>query len=99
MATTRALIAIWGEQNIQEQLDNVSINKAIYEKISAAMRAKGFDFDYKQCRTEIKNLTAKYRKVKNRVPCRLIRYISGTERLKTTIMKQGIIDSRLFILN
>ena len=91
---TRALIAI-----IQGQLDNVSRNKAIYEKISAAMRAKGFDFDYKQCQTKIKNLSVKYRKVKNRVPCRLIRYISGTERLKTTIMKQGIVDNRLFILN
>ena len=88
-----------GEQNIQEQLDNVSRNKAIYEKITAAVRAKGFDFDYKQCRTKIKNLTVKYCKVKNRVPCRLIRYITGTKRLTTTIMKQGIIDSRLFILN
>ena len=62
---TRALIAILGEENTQEHLDNVSRNKAIYEKIAAAMRAKGFNFDYKQCRTKIKNLTAKYRKVKN----------------------------------
>ena len=78
---------MWGEQNIQEQLDNISRNKAIYEKISAAMRAKGFDFDYKQCRTKVKNLTTKYRKVKNRVLCCLIRYITGTKRLKITITK------------
>ena len=96
---TWVLIAIWEEQNIQEQLDNVSRNKAIYEKVSTAMRAKGFDFDYKQCRIKVKNLTAKYCKVKNRVVCHLIRYITGTETLKTTITKQGIIDSRLFILN
>ena len=43
---TRVLITIWEEQNIQEQLDNVSRNKTIYERISAAMREKGFDFDY-----------------------------------------------------
>ena len=88
-----------GEQNIQEQLDNVSRNKAIYEKISAAIRAKGFDLDYKQCWIKIKNLSAKYRKVKNKVSCHLIRYITGTKRLKISIMKQGIIDSHLFILN
>ena len=40
---TKALISIWGEQNIQEQLDGVSRNKSIYEKIAAAMRAKGTD--------------------------------------------------------
>ena len=62
---TKALISIWGEQNIQEQLDGVSRNKSIYEKIAAAMRAKGHRFDYKQCRTKLKNLTAKYRKVKH----------------------------------
>ena len=62
---TKALISIWGEQNIQEQLDGVSRNKSIYEKIAAAMRAKGHRFDYKQCQTKVKKLTAKYRKVKH----------------------------------
>ena len=51
---TRVLITVWREQNIQKQLDNVSRNEGIYEKISAAMRAKGFAFDYKQCRTKVK---------------------------------------------
>ena len=51
------------------------------------MRAKYFDFEYKQYQTKVKNLTAKYSKVKNRVPCRLIRYITSTEKLKTTITK------------
>ena len=63
---TRALIAIWGEENIKEQLDNVSRNRTIYEKIAASLRAKGFAFDYNQCRTKVKNLTAKYQKVKER---------------------------------
>ena len=59
---TKALISIWGEQNVQEQLDDVSRNKSIYEKIAAAMRARGHQFDYKQCLTKVKNLTTKYRK-------------------------------------
>ena len=29
---TRALLAIWGEENIQEQLDGVARNRDIYEK-------------------------------------------------------------------
>ena len=62
---TRALIAIWGEENVQEQLDSVSRNRTIFEKIAASLRAKGFTYDYKQCRTKVKNLTAKYRKVIN----------------------------------
>ena len=61
---TRALIAIWGEQNIQENLDGVSRNKKIFEKIAEAMKEKGYDFDYQQCRTKVKNLKAKYNKVK-----------------------------------
>ena len=88
---TQALIAI-----IQEQLDNVSRNKAIYEKISTAMRTKGFDFRLQTMPDKNKESVSE---VKNRVPCRLIRYITGTERFKTTIMKQGIIDNGLFILS
>ena len=45
----KVLISVWGEQNIQEQLDGVSRNKSIYEKIAAAMRARGHQSDYKQC--------------------------------------------------
>ena len=62
---TCALIAIWGEHNVQEKLDGVSRNKTIYEKIPASMREQGYNYDYKQCRTKVKNLTAKYHKVSN----------------------------------
>ena len=62
---TRALIAIWGEQNIQENFDGVSRNKTIFEEIAGGMKERGYDFDYKQCRTKVKNLKAKYNKVKD----------------------------------
>ena len=41
---TRALIALWGEHNVQEKLDGVSKNKTIYEKIAASMREQGYDW-------------------------------------------------------
>ena len=64
MDATQALIAIWGEQNIQENLDGVSRNKTNFEKIAAFMKERVYDFDYKQCHTKVKNLKAKYNKVK-----------------------------------
>ena len=51
--STESTIVIWGEQNIQEQLDGVSRNRTIYEKIATVMRVRGI-FDYKQCR-KVKN--------------------------------------------
>ena len=60
---TRALLAIWGEENIQEQLDGVARNRDIYEKISNCLSEQGFEYTWKQCRTKIKNLTQRYRKV------------------------------------
>ena len=58
MDATRALIAIWGEQNIQPNLNGVSRNNTIFEKIAGAMKERGYNFDYKQCRMKVKNLKA-----------------------------------------
>ena len=60
---TRALIGVWGEANIQKQLDGVARNKHVYEKISTSMRELGYEKTWEQCRTKVKNLTNKYRKV------------------------------------
>ena len=68
MDATQALIAIWGEQNIQQNLDGVTRNKTIFEKITAAMKEKEYDFNYKQCCTKVKNLKAKCNKVNDKRP-------------------------------
>lgn len=60
---TRALVAIWGAADVQSQLDGVMRNKAIYQKIAAALADLGFERTWQQCKTKIKNLTQKYRKV------------------------------------
>ena len=52
----RALISIWGEDNIQEELDGAVRNQIIFNDIAAKMRKKGYERDWQQCRTKIKNL-------------------------------------------
>ena len=61
----RALISIWGEDNIQEELDGAVRNQVIFNDIAAKMRAKGYDRDWQQCRTKIKNLKKEYRQTKD----------------------------------
>ena len=65
---TWALIAIWESKTYKKNLDGVTRNKTIFEKIMAAMKEKGYNFDYKQYRTKVKNLKAKYNKVNDKRP-------------------------------
>ena len=52
----RALIAIWGEINIQEELDGAVRNKVVYQEKSRKLQQQGYYRDWEQCRTKIKNL-------------------------------------------
>ena len=61
---TRALVSVWSQQNVQNELDGVSRNRAIFERIARELRNKGYEKTWQQCRTKIKNLTQKYRKVR-----------------------------------
>ena len=60
---TRALVGVWGQQNVQSELDGVTRNRTVFERIAKEMRELGFERTWQQCRTKIKNLTQKYRKV------------------------------------
>jgi hypothetical protein len=51
----RALISIWGEDKIQEELDGAVRNQAIFNSIAKKMEEKGYDRDWLQCRNKIKN--------------------------------------------
>lgn len=61
---TRALLSLWSEHNIQDQLDGVKRNSHIYAKLASDLSEMGHEFTAKQCRTKVKNLTQSYRKVK-----------------------------------
>lgn len=60
---TRALVSIWGQENVQSELDGVQRNRTIYERIARELKDRGFDKTWQQCRTKVKNLIHKYRKV------------------------------------
>ena len=61
----KALIAIWGEGNVQEELDGAVRNKVVYVNIAKKMKEQGYDRDWQQCRTKIKNLKKDYRTTKD----------------------------------
>ncbi len=46
----KTLISVWGEDNIQTQLDGAVRNKTIYEKIAKGMKEHGYKRDWIQCR-------------------------------------------------
>ena len=54
---------IWGAANIQSQLDGIVRNRTIYRKIAADHTALGYDRTWQQCKTKIKNMVQKYKKV------------------------------------
>ena len=62
-AETKALIEVWGAADVQNQLDAVSRNRHIYQRISRDLQQLGYTKTWQQCKTKIKNLTQKYRKV------------------------------------
>ena len=61
----RALISIWGEDRIQEELDGAVRNQAIFSSIAKKMEEKGYDRDWLQCRNKIKNFKKEYRQIKD----------------------------------
>ena len=62
---TKALISIWGSEEVQEKLDGVVRNRNIYETISWELSKAGINRSWKQCHDQIKNLLVKYRKTKD----------------------------------
>lgn len=60
----RALIGIWSDKNIQQQLEGTVRNKRIFEQIAAELQKVGIERDWKQCRTKYKNLKHEYRIVR-----------------------------------
>ena len=55
--------------NIQEQLEGAVRNKSVFERISKQLKEAGYDKDYLQCRAEIKNLKALYKRAKDNNGC------------------------------
>ena len=63
---TKALISVWGSEEVQSLLNGAVRNKAIYERISRELAENGVERSWKQCRDRIKNLLTKYHKTKDK---------------------------------
>ena len=61
----KALINIWGDSKVQQELDGAVRNKAIYTTIAKKMKEVGHDRDWQQCKTKVKNLKREYKVVKD----------------------------------
>ena len=62
-AEAKALLGIWGDADVQSQLDGIVRNKAIYQKVATAMAELGYSRTWQQCRVKVKNLVQRYKKV------------------------------------
>lgn len=60
---TSVLVGVWGGESVQRQLDSVARNRSVFENIAKEMKNLGYDRSWQQCKTKIKNLTHRYRKV------------------------------------
>ncbi|KAB5539713.1 hypothetical protein PHYPO_G00092230 [Pangasianodon hypophthalmus] len=56
-----ALLNIWSEEGIQQQLQGSTRNKDVFVQISRRLLQQGVERDWKQCRTKYKNLKYLYR--------------------------------------
>ena len=59
------LIQIWGEEEIQAQLEGCTRNMHVYEKIAQELRDMGYDRTAIQCQEKIKKLKGEYEKIKD----------------------------------
>ena len=63
----KALLEIWGEETIQEQLKDAVRNVVVFRKIASALEAKGYSRTFQQCREKIKALKKKYKESVDRL--------------------------------
>lgn len=58
----RALLSVWADRHVQQQLQHTLRNKAIFQEMARRLhRQYGVVRDWKQCRTKYKNLKYEYK--------------------------------------
>ena len=48
------MIAIWGESDVQDELDGAVRNKVVFQEIAKKQQEQGYNRDLDQCRNKIK---------------------------------------------
>ena len=59
------LIDVWGDEDIQEQLEGSKRNKHVYERMSHSLCVNGIEKSGEQCRTKVKKLRQEFKKIKD----------------------------------
>ena len=62
---TLKLIEIWGDDNIQRQLEGCHRNREVYVRVSRLMSKSQFERTFEQCREKVKKLKKEYRRIKD----------------------------------
>jgi len=61
------LIQIWGDYNVQEQLEGSKRNKHVYDSVAKKLKTQyGIEKTGEQCRCKMKKLRQEYKKVKDK---------------------------------
>lgn len=60
------LIQVWGDENVQEQLEGSKRNKHVYDSVAEELRIYGIEKTGEQCRCKMKKLRQEYKKVKDK---------------------------------
>ena len=50
----KALISIWGDSKVQQELDGAVKNKSIFVKVQNELEKQGYKHSWQQCRSKIK---------------------------------------------
>ncbi|XP_059181790.1 uncharacterized protein LOC131960563 [Centropristis striata] len=64
------LVSRWAEKSIQEQHRSTPSNDVVYAQLSSELATDGFDKTTSQCRSKIKVLKGKYRRIKEQKDCK-----------------------------
>ena len=59
------LIEIWGEEDIQEQLETAKRNKHVYDRMAEQLHTNGIDKSGEQVRSKVKKLRQEYKKIRD----------------------------------
>ena len=51
---TNALLDVWGGENVQNQLDEISRNRIVYQGVVRSLSQLGYERTWQQCKTKIK---------------------------------------------
>ncbi|XP_031421247.1 zinc finger protein 527-like isoform X2 [Clupea harengus] len=60
---TQALLAVWSDKAVQDDLDGATRNERVFRDISSKLEEMGISRSYKQCREKIKKLKAQYKNI------------------------------------